>query len=102
MSAQGTHRTDKPKYRASIIIGLVFVILASLCAWFFAPKGDNQTYVPLQRSSAAMIDFRDGNADICCDLNSVWRSSLILAFSACYIMWGMFRPLLHTYSSVSS
>ncbi|EEA21062.1 H(+)-transporting V0 sector ATPase subunit e [Talaromyces marneffei ATCC 18224] len=47
---------------ASVIIGLVFAILASLCAWFFAPKGDNQT---------------------------VWRSSLILAFSACYIMWAI-------------
>lgn len=23
----------------------------------------------------------------------VWRSSLILAFSACYIMWGMLRVL---------
>ena len=30
---------------ASIIIGLVFVIVASLLAYFFAPKGENQTYV---------------------------------------------------------
>jgi hypothetical protein len=27
----------------SIIIGLVFVVLASLVAWFFAPKGENNT-----------------------------------------------------------
>lgn len=30
---------------ASIIIGLVFVVVASLLAYFFAPKGENQTYV---------------------------------------------------------
>jgi len=46
----------------SILIGLVFVVLASLLAWFFSPKGENQT---------------------------VWRSSLILAFAACYIMWAI-------------
>ncbi|KAL1959760.1 hypothetical protein VTO42DRAFT_1346 [Malbranchea cinnamomea] len=44
----------------SIIIGLVFVVLASLVAWVFSPKGETRT---------------------------VWRSSLILAFSACYLMW---------------
>ncbi|MCJ1364804.1 hypothetical protein MMC16_003921 [Acarospora aff. strigata] len=27
----------------SIIIGLVSVVIASLVAWFFAPKGENQT-----------------------------------------------------------
>ncbi|KAL2000581.1 hypothetical protein VTN02DRAFT_2888 [Thermoascus thermophilus] len=46
----------------SIIIGLVFVVLASLVAWVFAPKGENQT---------------------------LWRSSLILAFAACYLMWAI-------------
>lgn len=30
---------------ASLIIGLVFVIVASLLAYFFSPKGENQTYV---------------------------------------------------------
>ncbi|MCJ1284506.1 hypothetical protein MMC26_003839 [Xylographa opegraphella] len=29
----------------SIIIGLTVVVVASLLAWFFAPKGENQTYV---------------------------------------------------------
>jgi len=29
---------------ASIIIGLVFIIVASLLAYFFSPKGENQTY----------------------------------------------------------
>ncbi len=28
----------------SIIIGLIVVVTASLVAWFFAPKGENQTY----------------------------------------------------------
>lgn len=28
----------------SIIIGLIVVAIASLVAWFFAPKGENQTY----------------------------------------------------------
>lgn len=32
-------------FSASIIIGLVFVVVASLLAYFFAPKGENQTYV---------------------------------------------------------
>ncbi|KAL1992086.1 hypothetical protein VTN49DRAFT_4118 [Thermomyces lanuginosus] len=46
----------------SIIIGLIFVVLSSVCAYVFAPKGENQT---------------------------VWRSSLILAFASCYIMWAI-------------
>ncbi|KAJ9201356.1 hypothetical protein DTO166G4_8759 [Paecilomyces variotii] len=46
----------------SVIIGLIIVVLASLAAWLFSPKGDNQT---------------------------LWRSSLILAFAACYIMWAI-------------
>jgi len=57
----------------SILIGLVFVVIASLCAWVFSPKGDTQT---------------------------IWRSSLILAFAACYIMWAItflaqLNPLIH-------
>ncbi len=35
-------------YSWSIIIGLVFVVLASLVAWFFSPKGENNTYVPFR------------------------------------------------------
>ena len=34
-------------YSASLIVGLVFVIVASLLAYFFSPKGDTQTYVML-------------------------------------------------------
>ncbi|KFY37487.1 hypothetical protein V494_04740 [Pseudogymnoascus sp. VKM F-4513 (FW-928)] len=53
----------------SIFIGLVFVVLASVAAWFFSPKGENQT---------------------------VWRSSLILSFASCYIMWAItFLAQLH-------
>ncbi|KAI9839302.1 MAG: hypothetical protein M1819_003297 [Sarea resinae] len=44
----------------SIIIGLVIVVILSFVAWFFSPKGDNQT---------------------------VWRSTLILSFASCYLMW---------------
>jgi hypothetical protein len=31
----------------SIIIGLVCVVVLSVLAWFFSPKGENQTYVHL-------------------------------------------------------
>ncbi|KAF7504050.1 hypothetical protein GJ744_002879 [Endocarpon pusillum] len=59
----------------SIIIGLVFVVLASLVAWFFSPKGEN---------------------------NTVWRSTLILSFASCYIMWAItflaqWHPLIEPY-----
>jgi V-type H+-transporting ATPase subunit e len=46
----------------SIIIGLIVVVACSIAAWFFAPKGETQP---------------------------IWRSSLILAFSSCYIMWAI-------------
>ncbi|KAA6415006.1 MAG: V-type proton ATPase subunit e [Lasallia pustulata] len=46
----------------SLIIGLVFVVVVSLLAWFFSPKGEN---------------------------NTVWRSTLILSFASCYIMWAI-------------
>jgi hypothetical protein len=32
----------------SIFIGLVVVILASVAAWFFSPKGETQAYAPLR------------------------------------------------------
>lgn len=32
--------------------------------------------------------------DLVVYMDRVWRSSLILAFSACYLMWGMFSPFL--------
>ncbi|KAA8893502.1 ATPase, V0 complex, subunit E1/e2, partial [Sphaerosporella brunnea] len=44
----------------SIFVGLFIVVAASVAAYVFAPKGENQT---------------------------VWRSSLCLAFAACYMMW---------------
>ncbi|KAE9363552.1 hypothetical protein N431DRAFT_114742 [Stipitochalara longipes BDJ] len=56
----------------SIIIGLVVVLLACGAAWFFSPKGETQT---------------------------IWRSSLILSFASCYIMWGMIL-LLHSQNSL--
>ncbi|TGO56785.1 hypothetical protein BCON_0073g00190 [Botryotinia convoluta] len=47
----------------SIVIGLIIVVLASAAAWFLSPKGENQT---------------------------IWRSSLILSFASCYLMWGTY------------
>ena len=41
--------------RASLIVGLIIVILASLVAWVFSPKGDNQTCVePLPTCKATI------------------------------------------------
>ncbi|KAK0643621.1 ATPase, V0 complex, subunit E1/e2 [Cercophora newfieldiana] len=53
----------------SIFVGLV--IIAAMCgaAWVFAPKGENQV---------------------------LWRSSLILTFVSCYLMWAItFLAQLH-------
>ncbi|KFX87197.1 hypothetical protein O988_01449 [Pseudogymnoascus sp. VKM F-3808] len=53
----------------SIFIGFVVIVLASVAAWFLSPKGENQT---------------------------VWRSTLILSFASCYIMWAItFLAQLH-------
>ncbi|KAJ5172796.1 V-type proton ATPase subunit e [Penicillium capsulatum] len=46
----------------SLIIGLIVVVAASLAAWFFSPKGENLT---------------------------VWRSTLILSFISCFLMWAI-------------
>lgn len=46
----------------SIIIGLIITAIASVIAWFLSPKGETQT---------------------------IWRSSLILSFASCYIMWAI-------------
>ncbi|KAK7745245.1 H(+)-transporting V0 sector ATPase subunit e [Diatrype stigma] len=53
----------------SVFVGLVIVVAMSVAAWFLAPKGENQT---------------------------TWRSSLILAFASCYLMWFVtFMAQLH-------
>ncbi|KFY86503.1 hypothetical protein V498_07473 [Pseudogymnoascus sp. VKM F-4517 (FW-2822)] len=49
----------------SIFIGFVVIVLACVAAWFFSPKGENQT---------------------------VWRSTLILSFASCYIIYYLPRP----------
>jgi len=46
----------------SILIGLVVVVVLSVLAYFFSPKGENRT---------------------------IWRSSLILAVVSCYLMWAL-------------
>ncbi|KAI0908442.1 NAD binding domain of 6-phosphogluconate dehydrogenase-domain-containing protein [Ustulina deusta] len=53
----------------SILIGLVIVAAMCVGAWFLSPKGENQT---------------------------TWRSSLIIAFISCYLMWFItFMAQLH-------
>lgn len=37
--------TNLSLYSASPIIGLIFIVLISILAYFFSPKGENQTYV---------------------------------------------------------
>ncbi|KAJ5530421.1 ATPase V0 complex subunit E [Penicillium freii] len=44
----------------SMVIGLIIIIALSTAAWFLSPKGDNQT---------------------------LFRSTLILTFISCYLMW---------------
>lgn len=46
----------------SLIIGLVIIVALSAGAWYLSPKGENQT---------------------------IWRSTLILSFASCYIMWAI-------------
>ncbi|KAF8446554.1 ATPase, V0 complex, subunit E1/e2, partial [Kalaharituber pfeilii] len=46
----------------TILINLVVVSILCVLSYLFAPKGENQT---------------------------IWRSSLILAFSAMYLMWAI-------------
>ncbi|KXJ85832.1 ATPase, V0 complex, subunit E1/e2 [Microdochium bolleyi] len=53
----------------SIFIGLAVVVAMCVAAWFLSPKGENQT---------------------------TWRSSLIIAFISCYLMWAItFLAQLH-------
>lgn len=53
----------------SVFIGLFVVACMSLGAWFLSPKGENQV---------------------------LWRSSLILTFACCYLMWAItFLAQLH-------
>jgi len=46
----------------SIFIGLFVIVAMCIAAWVFSPKGENQV---------------------------LWRSSLILAFVSCYLMWAI-------------
>ncbi|KAI0840846.1 ATP synthase subunit H-domain-containing protein [Hypoxylon sp. FL0890] len=53
----------------SVFVGLAIVAGLCVAAWFLSPKGENQT---------------------------TWRSSLILAFVSCYLMWFItFMAQLH-------
>lgn len=53
----------------SIFVGLFVVVALCIVVWVFAPKGENQV---------------------------LWRSSLILSFVSCYLMWAItFLAQLH-------
>lgn len=67
----------------SIFVGLVVIVALSLAAWFFSPKGENQVYVVIHNPSSIMRK-RDTNAR-----RRLWRSSLILTFVSCYLMWAI-------------
>ncbi|KAJ6100064.1 hypothetical protein N7467_001599 [Penicillium canescens] len=56
----------------SLVIGLIIIVAASVAAWFLSPKGENQT---------------------------LFRSTLILTFVSCYLMWGTYSDYLlaHVY-----
>ncbi|RYP12913.1 hypothetical protein DL767_011047 [Monosporascus sp. MG133] len=59
----------KAGLKYSVFVGLVIVVAMSVAAWFLSPKGENQ---------------------------ATWRSSLILAFASCYLMWFVtFMAQLH-------
>ncbi|KAJ5259671.1 hypothetical protein N7524_008733 [Penicillium chrysogenum] len=57
----------------SLVIGLVIIVALSTAAWFLSPKGDNQT---------------------------LFRSTLILTFVSCYLMWGMFLVICCPYPPI--
>ncbi|PPJ58853.1 hypothetical protein CBER1_09262 [Cercospora berteroae] len=46
----------------SLIISIIVVVVIGFAAWFFSPKGENQT---------------------------VWRSTIILSTASCWLMWAI-------------
>ncbi|KJY02474.1 Vacuolar ATP synthase subunit e like protein [Zymoseptoria brevis] len=46
----------------TLIISIIVVVAIAMAAWFFSPKGENQT---------------------------VWRSSIILSVASCWLMWAI-------------
>ena len=76
---------DHRDLRWSIIIGLVIVVGMSVASWFFAPKGENQVYVP---SPSPRGGFRR-KQELRLTWDRLWRSSLILSFVSCYAMWAI-------------
>lgn len=51
-------------YRWSLLIGLIIVVVASLAAWMFSPKGDNQTCVS-PPSFTFLFSFPSGTWNCC-------------------------------------
>ncbi|KAI1853399.1 hypothetical protein JX266_002105 [Neoarthrinium moseri] len=107
----------------SIFLGAVIVAAMCVAAWFLAPKGENQTsraeaepqvafWTEMQMMERhcmppirCMPSFRSAtlqtrnNSEITNGLvkiRSTWRSSLIIAFISCYLMWFItFMAQLH-------
>lgn len=58
-----------------------------VAAWIFAPKGENQVYVQ---------HFPPLFYLMLTPVRRLWRSSLILSFVSCYLMWAItFLAQLH-------
>lgn len=95
--------------RWSLLIGLIVIVGLSAAAYFFSPKGENQTYVSSQSIKILSTFPRTGRylayheqsnrhprykrkpqveRNKLTGINRVWRSTLILSFASCYIMWG--------------
>ena len=69
-----------------------------VASWFLAPKGENQVYVlipqlhPLCSAGILSIVLQK----LTRPPERLWRSSLILAIVACYLMWAItFLAQLH-------
>ncbi len=50
--------------RWSILIGLLVVVLLSVAAWVFAPKGENQTYVLPTGTESLWMHANIGDQDL--------------------------------------
>ncbi|KAK3688483.1 ATP synthase subunit H-domain-containing protein [Podospora appendiculata] len=95
----------------SIFVGLAVIVAMCVGAWVFAPKGENQvygTYFTISLPSRPPTSFTTPTGtDETNPLtfiylsnpppkNSLWRSSLILSFVSCYLMWAItFLAQLH-------
>lgn len=95
-----------PLSRWSIFVGLFVIAAMCVAAWFLSPKGENQVLVlhhsdlGTQGSTPSRLSvlwlFATLTALLSLTFGRLWRSSLILAFVCCYLMWAItFLAQLH-------